>query len=46
MSQYGNPPDPNQPEQRPGQPASDPYGAPPYGLAWPPPYGFGAAGAA
>jgi uncharacterized RDD family membrane protein YckC len=29
MSQYGNPPDPNQPEQQPGQPASDPYGAPP-----------------
>jgi uncharacterized RDD family membrane protein YckC len=31
MSQYGNPPDPNQPPegQQPGQPPADPYGAPP-----------------
>jgi uncharacterized RDD family membrane protein YckC len=38
MSQYGNPPDPNQPpeSQPPGQPASDPYGAPP-----PPPSPYG-----
>jgi uncharacterized RDD family membrane protein YckC len=39
MSQYGNPPDPNQPEQPPGQPASDPYGAspPPNPYGAPPP---------
>jgi uncharacterized RDD family membrane protein YckC len=38
MSQYGNPPDPNQPPegQPTGQPASDPYGAPP-----PPPSPYG-----
>jgi uncharacterized RDD family membrane protein YckC len=38
MSQYGNPPDPNQPHepgQQPGQPPSDPYGAPP------PPHPYG-----
>jgi uncharacterized RDD family membrane protein YckC len=31
MSQYGNPPDPNQPPegQQPGQPPADPHGAPP-----------------
>jgi uncharacterized RDD family membrane protein YckC len=44
MSQYGNPPDPNQPEQQPGQPASDPYGAappPPDPYAAPPPNPYG-----
>jgi uncharacterized RDD family membrane protein YckC len=34
MSQYGNPPDPNQPSE-PGHTPTDPYGAPPP----PPPYG-------
>jgi uncharacterized RDD family membrane protein YckC len=55
MSQYGNPPDPNQPPegQQPGQP-SDPYGAPPppspygqpdpYGSAQQAPYGAPAGG--
>jgi uncharacterized RDD family membrane protein YckC len=44
MSQYGNPPDPNRPEQQPGQPASDPYGAPPPDPAGaqPPPNPYGA----
>ena len=50
MSQYGNPPDPNEPPEgrQPGQPPADPYGAPPppnpygepnpYGGAQPDPY--------